>query len=657
MQPDDKREKLIEAMYHNRILAHQLLFPGNRKNISPAFHEAMLRAFYSAHPRVCFKIFRGGAKSTLTEEAGVIGCLFKDFRFLLTIGNEYSSACDRLRTMKHHFENNEGILELFGSQVGPTWREDEIVLANGARVKAFGARQPIRGAKHLADRPDAALIDDLEDEDNVHTEQAREKVARWLHGVLIPALVPWGKIRMSGTPLHPKSLVEQKVKSPDWYPLTVPVCYLDPDTGEEVSSWPDRYPMEWIRAKRKEYQDAGRMVEFEQEYMVRSEDVASKPFQASHIKTGAKPSGRVPKIIIIDPARTTNAKSARTGYAVFSPRIGSRTYVYEGYGRFHKPDEIIKEIVELDKKYEPVFIGVEKDGLEEFIMQPLREVQQRLGITLPIVPLKAPKDKVGFITGLQPFYIAGEIIHVDPLPELESELLQFPTGRVDVANALAYLLKIVPGQVVYTDFHPDLIFEDLEVNKRHQRYLVVTSRPAMTAAVLVQVIDGCIRVLEDWVYNEPPQEAMERIFPLAKLAAGEFKVMAPSEQFDRYLNNGLPAAFKSHAHKSIIGAAAAASVGSLTKYMTSQKRNVPMFLVSPNAKWSMNGFLLGYRRGLTSSGTLESNPTENHYSLVCSAIESFAKFISSGTLAPDEGLHYATTADGRSYISLLPGKA
>ncbi len=650
-----RKDYLIQRLYEDRLLAHKHLFPKNRKNDTPAFHEMMLRAFYSDHKRVIIKCFRGAAKSTLTEEAAVIGTLFRDFRFLLIIGNDYRAACERLATIKHEFESNEAIIELFGSQVGPTWRENEIVLANGARIKAYGSGQSLRGAKHLADRPDCTLIDDLEDHEAVATELARHKVARWLHGDLIPAMVPWGKIRMSGTPLHPKSLVEEKVRSADWYAIQVPICYLDPDTGEEKSSWPDRFSMDYINNKRAEYQAAGAMTEFEQEFMIRSEDVASKPFQAEHIRTGSAPAGYVPRIVIVDPARTTGPKSARTGYAVFTPRVGGKSYVFDGYGRFHKPDEIIKEIIALDEKYKPTFIGVEKDGLEEFIMQPLREAQLALGITLPIVPLKAPKDKIGFITGMQPFYIAGEVIHVGPIPDLEAELVQFPTGRVDVVNALAYMNRIVAGDPVYPDFNPTTVSEDILLNKRQTRYLCVTCCGAMTAAVLAQVIDGCLRVFKDWVFNEPAEQGLRRILPEAKLLAGDFTVCVPSEQYDKYMNHGLPAALKAQRIDPVLTSTAVSSVEVLSKYMTTQYRGAPCFMISPQAEWTLRGLMLGYRRSITKSGTLETLPDENHYSLVVSAIESFAKYLSSGTVDKSDDRRYSYTKNGERYVSLLPG--
>lgn len=651
-----RMEQMLEVLYRDRLLAHKYLFPKNRKNATPQFHEMMLKAFYSAHPRVVIKCFRGAAKSTLTEEAAVIGTLFRDFRFLLIIGNDYRAACERLQTIKHEFETNENIIELFGSQVGPTWRENEIVLANGARIKAYGSGQSLRGAKHLTDRPDCALIDDLEDNEGVATELARHKTAHWLHGDLIPAMVPWGKIRMSGTPLHPKSIIEEKVRSADWYAIQVPICYLDPDTGEEKSSWPDRYSMEYIRKKREEYQTAGAMVEFEQEYMIRSEDQAAKPFQPSYIKVGAAPAGYVPRILIVDPARTTGQKSARTGYAVFSPRIGNKTYVYEGYGRFHKPDEIIKEIVALDEKHKPTFIGVEKDGLEEFIMQPLREIQTSLGITLPIVPLKAPRDKIGFITGMQPFYIAGEMIHVEPLPDLEAELVQFPTGRVDVVNALAYMTRIISGSPVYPDFNPMTISDTIEINKRQTRYLCVACRGSMTAVVLAQVINGCLRVYKDWVTNEPAEQSLRAILPEARMIAGDFTVCAPAEQFDKYLNHGLPAALKAHRLEPVITSPAAASVESLRVYMTTQYLGAPCFIVSGSASWVVRGLLMGYRRGVGRDGTVGDLPQENHYSLVLSAIESFAKYLSGGIVKKEDDTRYSYTKDGTRFISLLPGR-
>lgn len=658
---EDKREQLLKMFYDDRLLFHRYVFAHRHKNESPEFHDEILRKFYSGARQVLVKCFRGAAKSTKAEEYCIGGVLFRDFRFPILIGNSYDRACERLAAIKHELETNEIISELFGSQVGPTWSYDEIVLANGARIKAFGARQSLRGAKHLDDRPDAAIVDDLEDEENVATEQARYKIKRWVNGSLIPALVPWGKIRYLGTPLHPKALIEEKSRDPSVEKIVVPISYIDPQTGEEKPSWPDRFPIDYIRNMRQTYLQDGAMTEYRQEYDCVSEDEASKPFQASMIRRGNPPPGFVATEIFVDPARTTNNKSARTGYAVWS-WIGNKLYVRKAFGAFHKPDEIIKTIFDLDEEFDPVFVGVETDGLEEFIMQPLRAEQVKRGVTVPIVGVKAPKDKIGFITSLQPFYMAGDVTHCGETGDLDRELLEFPTGRIDVPNALAYALRMRAGRPVYEDFRNDHIDIDLQVNTRHPRYLAVSSRPAMTAALLVQHIDGCLRVPRAWVLNEPPLDALEKVIPEAILAGGSFTAMTPEEQMDKYVNNGVPAAFNTRKIKLLKGKPSATCVRSLQPFLTTAKRGLPAFALRPRtdedqgAQWLLNAFARGYLRRLTASGTLEDKPEQNQYALVMEALESFASFITSGTMNTDEGLTFARTPQGRQYISILPGK-
>ncbi len=246
---DEMKLALLGKFHADRYLAHDYLFPTRRKNESPEFHKNVLELFYSPAQFCLAEAFRGGAKSTLVEEYTILSILFKDFKFAIIVGNSYERACERLAAIKHELESNEEIIELFGTQVGPVWSADVIVLTNGARIQAFGARQSLRGAKHMNDRPDLAVIDDLEDEDMIATEAARHKTRRWFDGALVPALVPTGKIRMVGTPLHPKSLLEEKRNSSQWKSVVIPISYIN-ENGSEVSSWPSRFPMSGFASSR-----------------------------------------------------------------------------------------------------------------------------------------------------------------------------------------------------------------------------------------------------------------------------------------------------------------------------------------------------------------------------------------------------------------------
>jgi hypothetical protein len=652
---DNKRLLLLESFFNNKFLAHDILFAHRRKNISPPFHQDLLRLFYSDTQYAIGEAFRGGAKSTLMEEYVIMCCLFKVSKFTVIIGNSYDRACERLSAIKHELENNDMLIELFGSQIGPIWSADTLVLSNGSRIQAFGARQALRGAKHGDDRPDLAVVDDLEDEDSINTELARHKCRRWFDGALVPALIPTGKIRMVGTPLHPKSLLEEKRAAPGWKSVIIPVSYIDTATGLEVSSWPDRFTMKWINDRKQSYIEAGAITEFEQEYMCRAEDKASKPFNEGMFKAGTFPTGFYATEVMVDPARTINTKtSARTGYAVWS-WVGNKLYVREAYGRFHRPDEIINEIFRLNSQYNPVNIGVEADGLEEFIMQPLRAEQVRRGCSIPLSPQRAPKDKPTFISGLQPFYMAGDVVHVENCKDLENELTAFPTGRCDVPNALAYALKMRVGKPVYEDFAPTHVIAGLETNPHRKTFLAISATPSMTAAVFLQFKDGVVYVTHDWCRNEPAQEALPLILQEAALLGLEFQSITPAEQLDRYTNNGIPAVFKGKRSKLLRGHLASESIGSLTKRLKTTSRGLPTFMVSDKARWVVNGMARGYARKLQTDGSYAPLPERNQYALVLEALESFALFLDRGMVeGDDDTLTRSTNSGGRTFYSALP---
>ncbi len=652
---DEKRLTLLQRFHEDRYIAHDVLFAHRRKDKSPEFHKDILNLYYSASQYVLVEAFRGGAKSTLLEEYVIIELLFKTSRFCIVIGNTYERACERLAAIKHELETNEAIIELFGNQVGPTWSADVIILSNGARVQAFGARQSLRGAKTAqGDRPDLAVVDDLEDEEMVGTELARHKNRRWFEGSMLPALIPTGRVRMAATPLHIKCLAEEKRISRNWKSIVVPIFYIK--DAKEVASWPSRFPMKWINDLKQSYIDSGAITEFEQEYMCRAEDKATKPFQEEMFKKGAVPVGYRAIEIMVDPARTVNTKtSARTGYAVWS-WTGSKLTVYEAYGKFHKPDEIISEIVMLNDKYNPVTVGVEADGLEEFIMQPLRNEQVKRGCSIPLSPQRAPKDKGNFISGLQPFYMAGDVVHVGNCQDLENELKAFPTGRCDVPNALAYALKMRVGKPVYEDFGNQHIVDRLEVSKRSKRYLAVSATPSMTAAVLLQYRDGNIYVIRDWCRNEPALEALPIIIQEATLEAGEFVAVTPAEQMDKYTNNGIPSVFKGKRNKIMRGNLAAQSVGCLMTRLKTMNKGQQSFQVSSEARWVVNGMARGYARKLLPTGSYADQPEKNQYALVIEAIESFTGYLNNGMIEGDDELTRSYTASGREYISSLPQK-
>ena len=653
---DECRLDLLRQFKADRVLAHKYLFAHRHKDEDPDFVYDMLALLYSDSPMAAMMAFRGAAKSTYAEEYIILGVLFEEFVFPLIISYKEEMAAEHLAPIKHELETNDRLLELFGDKQAYPWSSTELGLSNGAKIQAIGAGQSMRGKKHNDDRPDVALIDDLEDEDSILTDAQRHKTDRWLMGTLIPALHPTQRrVRFIGTAIHPKSLIVKKCNDPRWKSAVFPIVKIDRDTGEEKSTWPTRFPIATVRQIREDYFNAGNFVEFEQEYMCRAEDTASKPFQASMIKVEPVPFKYMPVQMMVDPARTVKEKSARTGYAAWS-WMGNRLIVHKAVGHFHKPDEIINEIIEWDKKFKPVHVGVEAVGLEDFIKEPLRSAAARAGRVIPWVDERAPKDKISFIKGLQPFYIAGEVIHVEHHPDLEQEMVQFPTGRMDVLNALAYALRMRAGRPVYDNLRACHVAPILEIAHGGGLYLCVSSRPSLTAGALVHYAGDTIRIYRDWVYNEPPKECFGRMLREAIMeAGGEVRVCAPHEQFNEYTNTGLPAAFTADRQRPVWTDRAAASEGALRGWLDKQAHGGPAVLIRADARWMVNGLAMGYARKLDKHGKLVDAPTDDQYRVLLEAVESFVAWLDkSAIMQNDEGFRVAHTTGGHPYFTLRP---
>ena len=340
------------------------------------------------------------------------------------------------------------LADFFGELRGPVWREGEIELANGARVKALGVGQQIRGKKEKRSRrPDFIVCDDLEDEENARTEEARKKMMSWVMRALLPAMHPSrGRLRVIGTPMGTDSLMVKLSRHSGFRTVRFPVLKEDGSP-----QWPERFGVEQVESVRELYVEAGDPDGFEQEYMlnpVGKENVIFAVEKVGRMAAALMPQGAT--VTMTDPARKSGGKVARTGHVAYR-WVGETLYVLEARGFFHRPSETIDTLFQWSGRWEPVEVGIEKDGLEDYLMEPLWTAMGERGVTLPVVAQMAPRDrdKATFLLGLQPYVEAGRLVVSEHCADRLAEMETFPRGRVDVLNALAYAVKRKRGKSVY----------------------------------------------------------------------------------------------------------------------------------------------------------------------------------------------------------------
>lgn len=649
---DEAQIEILRTLSSNRRLAHSFLFEHRHPEATPPFHGEIIDLWHSPLEKILIMAMRGGAKSTLSEECIVIGALFKEFNYALVLGNSEDRAVQRLAAIKHELEFNERILGVFGPQVGSTWQEKAIVLRNGVAIHAYGRGQSLRGAKHLDARPDTVFVDDLEDDESVATPDQRAKTKRWFLSALVPAMNPKNRrLRVVGTPLDPEALLPTLAKDPDWTSRVYPARYLDPQTGQPKALWPERFSLEMLAKEEQAFARLGERQKFVQEYLCQASDPDSKAFTSDMIvvDTTLKRTWE-PVYVFYDPARTVKKTSADTGKVVFS-WVNNRLIVWDAAGGQWRPDEIIDDMFKTDAEYNPIEVGVEKDGLEEFLMQPIRQAQVQRGQPLPVQAYSAPRGKIDFIKGLQPFFKAREVVFAKPLSDLEEQLLSFPTGKIDVPNALAYALKMRAGAPVFNNFRLEHVTERTMGLPRAQMRVAMAATQQFTAGVLLQFHEGRLHLLADAVAEGPPGDSAQNILRSLSMAAGRMAtVYAAQTAFSQYDQVGLLPALRRIPVEVFQGGSPIAGREELRRMLNVSVSGQTAVQVSTQATWLLRALSGGYAYPVEKDGRLSDFPKNNVYKVVMEAVESVMA-LASVAQAENESAVYATSGDGRQYIT------
>ena len=647
---NDPREDIVMKLGLDPVLAHETLFPHRHPEQTQPFHKLLIRDWHSPKRNILTLIFRGGAKSSIAEEAIVVMSCFRRFHNGLIVGETETRAKERLASIKREFETNEDIMSLFGDMKGPKWQEAAIELSNGLVLQAYGRGQSLRGVKHLHYRPDIAFLDDLEDEESVRTKELREKTLDWFTKTLMPAMAPRSRMRMAATPLDSEALALRIARLPSWEVHTIPICYIDPIDSIEKSSWPDRYPMPEIVEERARYEQLGKLNTWMQEYMMLPENPADKVFTPDMFVYAQTVRTWQPTYAVYDPARTVNRNSSFTGKVVAS-WVGAKLVIWQSSARMWRPDEIIDDIFRTDEQFHPIAIGVEEDGLHEFILQPLRHAQVERSHLVPIRPLKAPKGKLDFIRSLQPFFKAREIEFVgspEQFSDLTRQLLSFPTGKIDAPNALAYFLRLRPGLPIYEDFSARHIVERLEIVKRYPLYLCLNATSQVVTALLVQVYDGVLSAIADFVAEGDPGSVLPSLLrEVGAYSRLPFRAVAAPSHFQAYDTVGLRGAARQCRVDIQVGGDLLKGRQEVRESLRRLSHGRESLRVSPAALWALRAFSGGYAREF---GRETAN--DGVYRVLCEGLETFAATLATGLgEGLDENVKYAYAADGRKYIS------
>jgi len=428
---------------------------------------------------------RGHAKSTIVSLVYVLWCvLYLKERLILIASNTTEQAIALLKDIKHQLRFNPLISSDFpeishGKRPKP-WRGNKIQLPNGAMICAYGAGQSPRGIKNDKDRPGLIIADDLENEEQVESEEQREKLHSWFNGTLLNTGHPDTNVIVIGTILNHNSLLANLVdpeRTPGWDGKTYKAVEEFSDNPQLWERWSaifrsrDEYKGKtgaagakkyfWFRRERMLKGTKVLWPEWESYYdlMVLRETEGDVYFQREKQNCPLDPKQCIFKKENMhfwdDEFRDTQHLIEAIGrrgsfYGACDPSLGRSAkgdytaiivllkdnrngilYVIAADLIYCSPDATIRRIIQYADIYRFSQFAVESNNFQQLMVDDLRRRLQQKGHNVRIKSLQHSSQKHSRICSLEPYVSQGLLRFNRKHRQLFQQLTQFPLAKND----------------------------------------------------------------------------------------------------------------------------------------------------------------------------------------------------------------------------------
>lgn len=374
------RAEIINRLEHDGEFFIEFFLHEELTSPVPFFHYGEIWPLLTntAMQRVLLAIPRDHAKTTLSKLAVVWYFLFTNHRFCVYVANTNSRAKDACRDIvgylqSANFVNTYGKVKMskesetesiwiFEIPIGPD-RVKKCIL------RAIGGNQSMRGINVDNQRPDIAVVDDLEDDDNTGSPILQQKLDRWVFGAFIKALARRKKIIWLGNMLQKTSLLARLSMRPNWNPVVFGALVKDAETGALTPLWPGRWSIEELIEDFNEYRDLG-LIETWMCEMMNMPGHGADGFTQEQVHFQAIPPETeiLAAWLVLDPAFGENAGNDNSSItAHILPADGPPMVVEHRTGKFRE-EAMFEEMYQMGLKWNAWVWGIEAVAAQRILI-------------------------------------------------------------------------------------------------------------------------------------------------------------------------------------------------------------------------------------------------------------------------------------------------
>jgi len=475
----------------------------DEENRSAEAHFQLVDHLFSKYQFKGFECSRGLAKSTLIGIYHLLYLAFKGGKpnfgrvdYVLYIMDTVGQVGANFEQLIMILEDNKELgkhLKIKKSRLGddPTLYIYNVDLDRIIYFKGRGSGQKMRGTRIGGKRPNIILLDDIENDENVESKDAREKLRNWFFNAVIPAVNPNKfEIDFIGTPIHQDALLLNLLEgnSDDEFFKQFEFSFIQLPAAEElstnmlrgeskrpiISAWKDRFTPMYLKSMYGLYASQDKLTSFWQEFMLQVAPKENLLFELDKIRryNAAEIKEQLPNFtyyISVDLAISQKDSADYTVIAVIGVNDNNDWFLIDGFFGRIKPDETITKVFEFVKMYRPYSVVLEKVAFQTSMKTFMEQEMVRRGVYFGIDMVSRPQhknSKLSVIKSFQPilnmgkFWIPDEYMK-DFTDELLEELGLITNDKIlakhdDIIDAISQLtlIPMITAQPVGTKSNP-----------------------------------------------------------------------------------------------------------------------------------------------------------------------------------------------------------
>jgi predicted phage terminase large subunit-like protein len=351
-----------------------------------------------------------------------------------------------LRDIKTEIETNQLLYADYRIKPGKKWEERHIICerpdGSTFELMAKGKGTQVRGF-----HPDWVICDDLENDEEVRSDDQRAKNLDWFNKALINTLdEEEARLIYIGTILHPLSLLSDVMGREAWDCKTYKA--IQPDGS---ALWPEKWPLDKLEARRKEIGDLAFSSEFMNEPIISENPVFEKKWFKTYDRAGAffdaEDRKTLYRVTACDPAIGLKETNDCTAIVTLAASLDKNPKIFctdARQGHWTVRDTLTQlSTVTTEQRQRHTIL--ETTAFQEALAYSIREEEAIRKTSYGLIEVKPDKDKVRRAHAITPMVQYGDVYFDLTQPgqqKLLEQLILFPTGdHDDLVDAFVYAMQ------------------------------------------------------------------------------------------------------------------------------------------------------------------------------------------------------------------------